>query len=144
MSDSLSSAAAIVLSGIGATILAAILAYCTRINAKLDKQGEEIIALKTQISPLWARVQAQIAADLHQPHPRYIEMDTLLERLEHLTITDAERARLKVLLVERSQDMHADISAGQRQNALLMIQIMDKVLIEAAEATSEPIRTDRH
>src|ERR1700722_17292712 len=64
--------------------------------------------VNTQMSPLWARVQAQIAQDLHHPSPRYAEMDKLLEKLEALTITVDERAALKALLIERSKDTHED------------------------------------
>lgn len=92
----------------------------------------EVRQLTTQISPLWARVQAQIAADLHQPHPRYAEMDKLLEKLEGLVITIDERSRLKVLLIARSQDMHVDITQDQREKAALMIMVMDAVLKERA------------
>lgn len=119
------------ISGTFLMLLGAILAYTVRINARQAKQGEDIAILKTQVSPLWAKVQAQIAADLHQPHPRYAEMDKLLEKLEALTISDEERGRLKELLLERSKDAHPDISEEQREKAKLMIVVMDMVLIEA-------------
>jgi hypothetical protein len=81
---------------------------------------------------LWARVQAQIAQDLHHPNPRYTEMDGLLEKLDNLTITLDERDRLKVLLAERSKDMHEDIGQQQREKASFMITVMDMVLAEKA------------
>jgi hypothetical protein len=113
--------------------LAALLAYVVRLNGKLSEQEKEIAILKTQISPLWSQVQARISADLHHPHPRYLEMDTLLEKLEALTISSEERLRLKVLLQERSVDIHYEISNEQRAEAKLMIGVMDLVLDEARE-----------
>ena len=114
-------------------MLAALLAYVVRLNSKVSEQSEEIAILKTQISPLWAQVQARISADLHHPHPRYLEMDSLLEKLDSLTISSVERSRLKVLLQERSTDMHEEINNQQRAEAKLLIGIMDLVLDEAKE-----------
>ena len=116
---------------IAAVILSAILAYFVRVNAQLKKQSEEITELKTKVSPLWAQIQSRIASDLHQPHPRYMEMDQLLEKLEALTITKDERARLGVLLQLRSQDMSGDVSEIQRHEANLMMQVMHIVVLEA-------------
>ena len=104
----------------------------------IDKQfgilTNQLSILSTQVSPLWARVQSQIASELHHPHPRYAEMDKLLEKLEAKPdeLDDVERARLKTLLLERSIDMHEDITDSQRSSAKLMIGVMDKVLIEKA------------
>src|ERR1700719_3058349 len=72
----------------------------------------QLNTVSTQMSPLWAQVQARIAAELHHPHPRYKEMDKLLERLETKpsTITNGERVRLKELLSLRAVDTHPDIT----------------------------------
>ncbi|MGC2234271.1 MAG: hypothetical protein WBA09_22410 [Candidatus Acidiferrum sp.] len=113
--------------------LAGLLAYVVRLNTRMGEQDKEIEILKTKISPLWMQVQARISSDLHHPSPRYLEMDALLEKLEALTITDEERTRLKVLLEERSTDMHAEINDEQRAKAKLMIGVMDLVLDEARE-----------
>jgi hypothetical protein len=126
-------------------ILGAVVAFFVRINARkqaeLKQLREDIEELKrsmatvnTQMSPLWARVQAQIAQDLHHPNPRYAEMDALLEQLDSLKITTDERARLKILLVERSKDLHVDISQEQREKAAFMVTVMDMVLAEKAVA----------
>jgi hypothetical protein len=112
-------------------LLGAILAYCVRINTRQSEQAIDIAKLQMQVSPLWNNVQRRISEDLHHPHPRYFEMDKLLEALEDLSITVAERTRLKELLLERSQDMHEDITEKQRQEARLMIQVMDIVLMES-------------
>jgi hypothetical protein len=112
-------------------VVGAMLAYVIKLNDRLREQDRKIAVLETQLSPLWARVQAQISSDLHHPHERYLEMDTLLEKLEALKITDPERRRLKELLEERSRDMHEDITEEQRKKAQLMIQVMDLVVIEA-------------
>jgi len=94
----------------------------------IDKQ---LTVLNTQVTPLWATVQAKLTADLHHPHPRYLQMDKLLEKLDTLTISDDERIVLKELLVKRSVDTHEDITEGQRESALLLLGVMKKVLTEA-------------
>jgi hypothetical protein len=119
------------IAGIGLLLFGGILAYFIRLNNQMALIREELATLRTQVSPLWAKVQAQIAADLHHPHPRYAEMDTLLEKLEALTITDPERVRLKQLLLERSIDTHEDINQAQKDKAILMIHVMDMVLAES-------------
>jgi hypothetical protein len=117
-------------------ILAAILAFIVRLNGRIDALTVSTARLETQISPFWASVQAQISKDLHHPHERYHEMDGLLEKLEGLVITDPERNRLKALLLERSVDMHADITEDQRMRARLMIPLMDMVTEEAKQRES--------
>jgi hypothetical protein len=126
----------LIVSGFG-IVLSAIVVFFRTMNAQITTLRESVIELKTQVSPLWARVQSQISSDLHHPHPRYFEMDKLLEKLEAMTISDGERARLKVLLMERSTDMHEDITEDQRKKASLMIQVMDMVLLETSEAKGE-------
>jgi hypothetical protein len=91
----------------------------------------DVDTLKTQMSPFWASVERIVSAELHHPSARYAEMDGLLEKLDVLTITDEERERLRVLLLERSNDEHADITESQKQKALLLIPLMDVVLEEA-------------
>jgi hypothetical protein len=111
--------------------MAGILAYLVRQSAHMQDMRDEITVLKTQVSPLWAQVQSRIALDLHHPHPRYFEMDTLLEKLESLTITPDERERLDLLLHQRSTDMSPDISEIQRTEAKAMTQVMRIVVLEA-------------
>jgi hypothetical protein len=101
--------------------------------AELNKN---MAIVNAQMSPLWARVQAQIVADLHHPDPRYHEMDALLEKLEAGKLADSDRDRLEVLLLERSIDLHRDITPEQRAAAAYMITVMRKVLVERAEATA--------
>ena len=112
-------------------VLTAVIAYCVSMNSQMREMQVKVAELSTQVSPLWASVQARIARDLHHPHPRYIEMDGLLEKLEALSITISERERLKILLLERSTDMHPDITEAQREKAKLMIQVMNIVVLEA-------------
>jgi hypothetical protein len=112
-------------------ILTAILAYLRKQSSDLQEMREKVAVLQTQVSPLWAQIQARISMDLHHPHPRYGEMDKLLEKLEALTITVEERERLGVLLDERSVDMHEDISEVQRKEAKLMVQVMQIVIMES-------------
>ena len=116
--------------GIATSAIIGLLVWMAR---KINDQAGDIRVLQTQVSPLWAQVQARISADLHHPNPKYHEMDRLLEKLEALTITPAERVRLQTLLVERSADMHPDITESQRQAAKVMIPLMNLVVIEAGE-----------
>jgi hypothetical protein len=56
---------------------------------------------RDQASPFWRTwqsIQKELSDTLHHPHKKSEEMDDLLEKLEALTITAAERDRLKVLL----------------------------------------------
>jgi len=112
-------------------LLGSVIAYNVRQSAELQKMRIQIEVLSTQVSPLWAQIQSRIAADLHHPHPRYFEMDKLLEKLEALTITEDERKRLDTLLAERSVDFHDDITDIQRKEAKLMSQVMHIVILEA-------------
>src|ERR1700733_4419175 len=124
--------------GGGVTIgTTAMLAYFRRLNNLILKQAESITRLETQVKPLWARVQRQISKDLHHPDAKFHEMDTLLERLEDLTILPEERVRLKTLLIDRSVDMHPDVSDEQRKKAKLMIGVMELVVLEAAKPESD-------
>jgi hypothetical protein len=116
-------------------ILGAIIAYNVRQASHMQDMREEIAILRTQVSPLWAQIQTRIAADLHHPHPRYFEMDKLLEKLESLTISPQERLRLEALLLERASDMHEDITEVQRKEAKLMSQVMHIVVLEAKGIT---------
>ena len=137
-------------------VLTAVLAFVSTLylkargdKARLVKENDEwkakvetaLTTLGTQMSPLWAQVQARIASELHHPHPRYKEMDGLLEKLETkpTTISMEERTELKGLLGQRAVDMHPDITPQQRSSAALMLGVMDKVLEETAIATDQPI-----
>lgn len=111
--------------------------------ARLRKLERQTDINTTQLSPLWKQVEARIAKELHHPHPRYEQMDRLLEKLGAVpvTITDDERSTLKELLKQRSLDMHEDITNEQRSSAALMIGVMDKVLEETAIRTDAPVPT---
>ena len=108
--------------------LGGLLSYAVWLNLQLGKLNVQMATVQTQVSPLWARVQAQVAADLHHPDPRYQEMDTLLEELENLTISEEGRVRLKALLLERSGDPLTDET--QKLSAQVLIPAMDLVVIE--------------
>src|ERR1043166_993086 len=101
-------------------VLGASLSISTALYAKIVQVDRRLTELRGVVSPLWSRIQSQIASQLHHPHPRYAEMDTLLELLEMETIDAEGRARLKDLLAQRSVDMHEDISPSQRSAAALM------------------------
>jgi hypothetical protein len=111
--------------------LSAMAIFLRSLNSQVGALRGDVRELNTKVAPFWARVQQQMSTDLHHPHPRYAEMDGLLEELEALVITPEKRLRLKQLLVERSNDFHEDITDDQRSTAILMVRVMDKTLIEA-------------
>jgi hypothetical protein len=127
----------LLISGIATVVLSAILGFFYHLSSKIEELQKQMERVTTQVSPLWARVQAKISEDLHHPDAKYHEMDALLEKLEALTITNGDRSRLKELLVERSKDMDGDITNDQRLKATLMITVMDMVLVENAVAQSK-------
>jgi hypothetical protein len=114
-------------------VLAAILGTLGWMAQRVGKLITDVTTLQTQMSPFWASVERIVSKDLHHPNVRYAEMDTLLEKLEALTITLEERERLKILLVERSEDQHQDITEDQRKKASLMVPLMELVLEEAKD-----------
>jgi hypothetical protein len=59
---------------------------------------KRITVLETQVTPFWASLQTALTASLHRPHRQYYEKDRLMEKLDNLTITPEETARLKILL----------------------------------------------
>lgn len=104
-------------------------------NTRIDQLAVEITKLQldqavtdTKVTPLWAKAQAALSADLHHPHAKDHEMDDLLEKLANLKISPAETSRLKNLLSMRSIDMSPDITAHERRAATVMPIIMDIVL----------------
>lgn len=107
------------------------ISFVRSVKSDIAKLRVDVKEVQTKVAPFWARVQQQMSADLHHPHPRYLEMDGLLEKLESLTITEDERLRLKQLLIERERDFHDDISTDQRKTASAMAIIMDMTVSEA-------------
>ena len=98
---------------------------------RLEALERQLLVMSTQLSPMWAGVQARISADLTHPHPQFAEMDELLRKLEALTITEADRRRLRELLVERAASNDPAVSQEERESAQLMIGVMAKVRQEA-------------
>lgn len=88
---------------------------------------EQLASLETQVSPLWAAVQAKIIRDLTHPSPQFQEMDELMRRLAALKITEAERVRLSSLLEERIISNDPEVSDDEKESARLMKVIMEKV-----------------
>jgi hypothetical protein len=125
-------AVGLIIAGFSVT-LASVFGAFVRLSARMQAFEILISQLDTKVSPLWARVQTVIATDLHHPHVQYAEMDSLLEELTNLTISPTGRERLKVLLLERSKDMDTEITQDQRDSAILMIHVMDKVVKESKE-----------
>jgi hypothetical protein len=107
------------------------------LKSDVSELKSQISVVNTQVSPFCALVQKQMSGELHHPHPRYKTADDLLEKLDDVSISDPERVELKALMLERSIDMHEDITPKQRLAAAAIIPIMDLVLQEAKDAPLE-------
>lgn len=102
-----------------------------------NKNSEKILLLEARIAELefpvklmWATKQQEYAAILHHPHAKDHEMDDLLEKLTNIKILPDEVARLKVLLLARSQDMSPEISEEERVVAARMAGVMNETVAE--------------
>ena len=92
----------------------------------------DVAVSQTQLTPLWAQVQAKLTEDLHHDDARFHEADRLIEKLTALTITGGERHRLKELMAERVADPATPNYEAKKAKAL--IAVMDLVLIETKES----------
>lgn len=90
--------------------------------------------LSADVSPLWATLQKKLSADLTHPDERFRGADVLLRKLEALTITAAEREQLTLILQQRTVD--ETVSASERSSAKIMLEVMEKVLTEAADVSA--------
>lgn len=127
--------------GVGAMVLIVSLLQYRSESAKrskdnkdqIDKLTADMALMQKEFSPFWAVVQSKIAADLTHPSPQFAEMDKLLKKLEALDITDAERNRLNQLLSDRIQTNDPEVSEAEKKSAKIMIEVMEKVIIENIE-----------
>ena len=101
---------------------------------RVDKLSEDMTLIKMQFSPFWKTVESRIIADLTHPSPQFVEMDELLKKLELLTITEDERARLAVMLRERMHTSDPEVTPEERASAAVLLVVMDKVIAESAES----------
>lgn len=142
------------LAGFAVTILAALMIFMLNAllasgrkrDEKLEQIEKRLTQTEFQVTPLWAKVQKQLSEDLHHPEAKHEEMDGLLEKLEGLTITKGETARLKELLIDRTTD--ESVPKSEQDSASVMAIVMDKVLDAAArdskiELVSVPITTGK-
>lgn len=93
---------------------------------------DRLTKMEFPVATLWAKVQRQLAEDLHHPNIAMAEMDDLLEKLEKVEISVSETARLKELLIARSENPNTPKT--EQASARIMATVMDKVLEEAALA----------
>lgn len=105
-------------------------AYAGYRGMKTDiaKLQADLRVAETKIEPYWARVQRQLAEELHSPHTP--EIDMLMGELTAGKITPPRRVRLEELFLAVSHNPKE--SQARRESAEIMIRIMRKVLIEAA------------
>lgn len=104
---------------------------------------EEVRVIKVDLAVLiervgkghWERLQAEMSASLHHPEEEFKEGDALLELLVNGTISQEDRARLKVLMGERMRDMRPKISDLERLTASLIHLVMDQVEKDSQEQT---------
>jgi hypothetical protein len=119
--------------------------WLDRVNTKLKaKAYDELLkrvtdwdvrwaTLSTDVSPLWATLQKKLSADLTHPEAKFHAADELFRKLEALTISATEREQLELVLRQRMVD--ADVSKEEQSSARIMLEVMDKVLEEAADPT---------
>jgi hypothetical protein len=112
---------------VGAVVVPLILSRSTRRREEnekkqktLDQLQQEVAALKTQMSPLWATIQAKLADALHHPHPESRELDGYLEKLEKLILKPDELPRLRQLLQEIIESPKPDIDEKAKAQMLLL------------------------
>lgn len=118
--------------------------YRDKSNAREADQAKRLAILEgqmaivtTQVSPLWAAVQAKISRDLTHPSTQFAEMDELLSKLGKLTITPEGRQRLDLLLAERILNTDPEITHEERESAKLMQGVMAKVVSDATKQEKE-------
>jgi hypothetical protein len=112
-----------------AALVSGLTAFCVGITNRVRQLELSMRESDTKMSPLWARVQAELSSDLHHDDPKYKEADCLIEELAALTITPKGRRRLKELLAQRVVD--PDVPELERKKAKALIAVMDLVLMEA-------------
>lgn len=109
--------------------IAGMLVYSQRQRAKEQAETAKRLAiLETQMTPFWATLQTKLADALHHPHPESKERDALLEKLEKLTITQDERARLRTLLAEIIENPAETVE--EKAKAQLLLLAMPLVIAE--------------
>jgi hypothetical protein len=111
-----------------AVVLVAGLVAIGALLFRLRKAEHSIVALETQVSPFWASLQTKIVDALHQPDVKHAATDELLEKLQDLRITSAERRTLETRLKNIKHTATSDVA--EKAEALLMV--MPLVLQEAA------------
>lgn len=119
-----------------AALVSGLTAFCVGISNRVRQLELDVAISATKMTPLWARVQAELTSDLHHEDPKFKEADSLIEQLGALTITSTGRRRLKELLAQRVVD--PTVSDLESKKAKALIAVMDLVLIEA-ETTGEKI-----
>lgn len=90
--------------------------------------------LSSDISPLWQTLQKKLGADL--THPDEPETDALIAKLLELNISNDERERLKLRLKQRIDGDDPKVSDSERASARIMLEVMGKVLEEAADTSA--------
>jgi len=88
--------------------------------------------MERQVPPFWSVFQKKVVASLHHPHPESAELDTYLEELESLTISDSRRSEL-VALLEAKRD-NPNESSDERERAEILLFAMPRVVKEREDA----------
>lgn len=103
-----------------------------KITDRLKKLEDWVLIADVTAKPFWAAAQTKLVKDLTHPHERFKRPDRLLEKLEDLTITTEERVELHGILEERITTDDPEVNEAEKASAKIMLDIMDKVLKEAA------------
>jgi uncharacterized coiled-coil protein SlyX len=102
-----------------------------KLQARIADLETKLALVHQSVAPLNAAMQAMLIRELTHYHTP--EMDDLMRKLgPPSTITEAERARLAVLLEERTRDMGPLISDAERDAAVIL-----PIVIKRARADEE-------
>lgn len=98
----------------------------------LEKQLAVLTATFTPISEAFKAVLIKQLTHFHTP-----EMDALLEKAAKNGLSNSEEKRLQQMLIARAQDLNGRIDSSEREAALMLPLVMNRVRAGAAVTDSE-------
>lgn len=104
-------------------------------DAKIQDLQNQLSVLTATFTPISAAFQAVLIKQLTHFHTP--EMDALLIKAEKNGLSNSEAERLRDMLLERSQDLNGKIDDSEREAALMLPYVMNRVRAGAAVSDSE-------
>lgn len=98
----------------------------------LEKQLAILTATFTPISAAFQAVLIKQLTHFHTP-----EMDALLEKATKGSLSNSEEKKLREMLLERAKDLNGRIDDSEREAALMLPLVMNRVRAGAAVSDSE-------